>query len=81
MSINENTNHNENVPIFINKEKNMVKRGPESVSTIKTLGKVPLAYELEELIQGKLQPLPDDGTVEIKGGEQFFSHPRTGSSS
>lgn len=69
------------VPIFVNNAKYDIKRGPELVSTIKNIGNVPAADELEELIEGKLSPLPDSGSVEIKGGERFVSHPRTGKSS
>lgn len=71
----------EKVPIFVNKDKYFVNRGPETVAYLKELDHVPPADELEELIQGKLEPLPDSGTIDIKGGEKFFSHPRTGSSS
>jgi hypothetical protein len=69
------------VPIFVNKDQYFVNRGPETVAYIKEVGHVPAADELEELIQGKLEPLADNGTVDVKGGEKFFSHPRTGSSS
>jgi len=40
-----------------------------------------LADELEQLIEGKLTPLPDDGAITIKGGEVFMSHVRSGGSS
>lgn len=69
------------VPIFVNNVKYDINRGPELVSNIKKIGKIPAADELEELIEGKLRPLPDSGSVEIKGGEHFVSHPRTGKSS
>ncbi len=69
------------VPIFVNKDQYFVNRGPETVAYIKEVGHVPAADELEELIQGKLVPLSDDGSVDVKGGEKFFSHPRTGGSS
>lgn len=71
----------EKVPIFVNKDKYFVNRGPETVVYLKELDHIPLADELEELLKGKLEPLPDNGSVDIKGGEKFFSHPRTGSSS
>lgn len=69
------------VPIFINNAKYEIARGNELVSNIKKVGSVPVADELEELVEGKLQPLQDSGSVEIKGGEHFVSHPRTGKSS
>jgi ethanolamine utilization protein EutQ (cupin superfamily) len=42
---------------------------------------VPQADELEQVIDGKLTPLPDGGAVTIKGGEVFMSHVRSGGSS
>ena len=58
-----------------------VKRGQHSVSQLKAIGHVPADYELEEIIDGKLDPLKDDATVHIKGGEEFVSHPKGGKSS
>ena len=58
-----------------------VHRGRRTVAEIKTAGGVPLAYELDQIVEGKLVPLEDDGAVTIKGGERFSSQPRTGQSS
>lgn len=58
-----------------------IHRGHQTVAAIKTAGKVPLAYELDQLVDGQLVPLQDDGAVTIKGGERFVSQPRTGQSS
>lgn len=69
------------VKITINKVVKKIHRGRHTVVEIKTLGGVPLADELEQLIDGKLKPLPDDGAVTIKGGEIFMSHVRSGGSS
>jgi hypothetical protein len=69
------------VNIKINDVEKKISRGRHTVVEIKKLGDVPLAHELEELINGQLIPLPDDGKVLIKGGEIFFSHPKDGSSS
>lgn len=69
------------VEISINDKPYKVKRGKYTVSQLKDIGKVPQADELEELIDGKLTPLKDAVDVIIKGGEQFFSHKRDGSSS
>lgn len=57
-----------------------VKAGTYSVSKIKEIGKINPAYEVEQLIDGKLTPLDDNAMVQIQGGEQFFSHARDGSS-
>lgn len=57
-----------------------IHRGRQTVVEIKKIGGVPVADELEQLIDGKLNPLPDDGAVTIKGGEIFISHVRDGQS-
>ena len=69
------------VKITINKLIKSIRRGRHLVAEIKKLGGVPLADELEQLVDGKLKPLADDGEVVIKGGEVFMSHTRSGGSS
>lgn len=69
------------VMIKINDEPYKVKPGVYTVAALKGIGKVPLAYELEQVIAGKLTPLKDDASVTICGGEQFVGHVRDGSSS
>ncbi len=69
------------VEIKINGTDYRVRRGPHKVEGLKELGHVPLADDLLENIDGKLKLLPDDGTVDIKGGEIFISHPKGSSSS
>lgn len=58
-----------------------IHRGRQTVAEIKQKGNVPLAYELNQMIDGKATPVPDDGSVTIKGGEEFFSQPKTGGDS
>lgn len=69
------------VQITINNVVKKIHRGHHMVLEIKKLGGIPLADELEQLIDGKLTPLPDDGGIVIKGGEVFVSHVRSGGSS
>jgi hypothetical protein len=69
------------VKITINGASKVIRRGRHTVVEIKKLGEVPLADELEQLIEGKLTPVADDGAVTIKGGEVFLSHVRSGGSS
>jgi hypothetical protein len=69
------------VPITIDGKIFEVCRGEISVVALKQLAGIPAGYELEEVKHGKLVPLKDDAKVEIKGGEQFVSHPRDGASS
>lgn len=69
------------VEIFINDKPYKIVRGKHTVAEIKKLGGIPLAHDLEEIIDGKLTPLADDASVLIKGCEKFHSHPKDGSSS
>lgn len=78
---NDTQNQRRLVEISINGIKHQITRGRHSVAEIKKLGSVPLADDLEEVVQGQLKPLPDDGYVEIRGEEMFVSHPKSGSSS
>jgi hypothetical protein len=83
---NPNKDHSEHpqpgpiVTITINNQPKPIHRGRQTVAEIKNAGGVPLAEELEHLIDNKLTPLPDDGAVTIKGGEVFVSHVRDGGS-
>ena len=69
------------VHITVNGVSRSIHRGRRTVAEIKTVGQVPMAEELEQVIEGKLTPLPDDGSVVIKGAEVFMSHVRDGGSS
>jgi hypothetical protein len=83
----EHTNDNKNreqgpiVTITVDTKPYKIHRGRQTVAEIKTVAGVPLAFELEQLINGKLTPLPDDGAVTLKGGEVFLSHPKDGGAS
>lgn len=69
------------VTITVDTKPYKIHRGHQTVVEIKNVAGVPLAFELEQLIEGKLTPLPDDGAVTIKGGEVFLSHPKDGGAS
>ncbi len=73
--------HGPNVSVTINNVEKEIHRGRQTVAAIKTAGDVPLADDLEQVIDGKLTLLPDDGAVTIKGGEVFVSHPKDSGSS
>ena len=73
--------HGPVVDIKVDRTTREIHRGRQTVVAIKEVGKVPLAYDLEQLVDGKLVLLPDGGSVVIKGGEQFFSHPKDGGAS
>lgn len=78
---NSDDNRKDEVEIFINNTPYEIHRGSQSVAELKTKGNVPLADVLEQLMDNSLKELDDNGRVTIKGGEKFFSHPRTSSSS
>lgn len=69
------------VTISVDSRTVKIHRGRRMVTEIKALAAVEPAYDLDQLIDGKLTPLPDDGHVVIKGEEAFFSHPKGGQSS
>lgn len=69
------------VTITINGVSIQIHRGRRTVAEIKRAGGVPEADVLALQVEGKLQELPDDGHVVIKGGEQFMSYPRACASS
>ncbi len=73
--------HGPDVIIDVNGVKLSIHRGHQTVVQIKTIAGVNLAEVLEQIIGGQLTPLPDDGAVTIKGGEQFVSHVRSGAGS
>jgi hypothetical protein len=69
------------VTITIDGKEKQIHRGRQTVAKIKEVGGVAAAMELEQIIDGKLTPLPDDGSVTIKGEETFVSHVRDSKSS
>src|SRR5260370_37036644 len=69
------------VTITINGIPKSIHRGHQTVAAIKELCGVPLADDHDQLIDGVLTPLPDGGSVTIKGGEVFVSHVKSGGSS
>jgi hypothetical protein len=72
----EHPEHGPVVTIEVDNKPVHIHRGHRTVVEIKIAGGVPLAYDLEQVIDGKLKLLPDDGSVTIKGGEIFISHPK-----
>ena len=73
--------HHSIVTITVDGKPVQIHRGRHSVAEIKSLGHVPAAFDLDEVVDGKLVPLPDDGYVVIQGEEVFLSHPKSGHSS
>ena len=73
--------HHGIVTITVDNKPVQIHRGRQSVAEIKSLGGVPAAFDLDEVVAGKLVQLPDDSHVVIKGEEVFLSHPKSGHSS
>ena len=73
--------HGPNVTITVDGKPVTIHRGRTSVAEIKQAGNVPAEYDLEQVVDGTLVPLPDDASVTLKGGEVFVGHPKDGSSS
>ena len=69
------------VIIYVNNTEVHLHRGRYDVATLKRLSSVPLADDLDELVDNKLKPIPDDATVQIEGCEVFISHVKDGGSS
>ncbi|MDD5259491.1 MAG: hypothetical protein PHD29_05945 [bacterium] len=69
------------VSITVNGVPKQIHRGHQTVSEIKTVGGVSPTDDLEQVINGVLTPIADNGAVTIKGGEIFVSHPKDSSAS
>jgi hypothetical protein len=69
------------VSITIDGKPVRTRRGMHEVAELKKLGSVPKEYALDQVVGGKIEPLPDDGKVLIRGGEVFVSHPKDSASS
>lgn len=69
------------VEIFMNEPRFQIHRGKQSVANIKQVCHVEETWVIELLHDGKLELLPNDGHVVIKGGEHFISHVAGGGSS
>jgi hypothetical protein len=69
------------VSVTVDTVKHEVRRGEYIVSAFKQLVGVDAARELDEVVHGELKPLDDNARIDIKGGEVFVSHVRTGGSS
>ncbi len=77
----DTTKGSSEVTITINDKPYEVHRGRQTVAYLKEMGGVPQNYELDEVKDGRLVPLDDDGSVTIKGGEVFKSNLKVGRSS
>jgi hypothetical protein len=77
----EGKHHPHLVTVTVDGQPKQVRQGRYRVSLFKKAVGVDPTYELDELVNGKLVTLADDGHIKVKGGESFVSHVRGGSSS
>ncbi len=73
--------HVTKVTIIVDHNDRQIEPGERTVAEIKEVGKVTKGYQLDQLIDGNLIPLKDDAIVCIKGGEEFLSRVKDGTSS
>lgn len=73
--------HGPVVSVTVDNRPVSIHRGRTTVAEIKVAAQVHLAYDLEQVINGSLTLLPDDGAVTIHGDEVFVSHPKDAASS
>lgn len=73
--------HTHLVEVTVDRKKMKVQAGPYRVSVFKHEVGVPAEKELDQIIKGVINPLDDNATVVIAGGEVFISHERTGAAS
>ena len=73
--------HGPEVTITINNAPYQVHRGRETVVYLKEIAGISQSFELDELEDGRLVSLADDGSITIKGGEEFKSNLKVGHSS
>lgn len=70
-----------NVQVHVNNVAVTLQPGRYEVPTFKKVAGVPLADDLEELVNRKLTPVSDDGVIHIEGCEVFISHVKDGGAS
>jgi len=69
------------VTITINGTIYKIHRGKYTVLELKTLAHIAIADEFNQVVDGNLIPIPNDGSIHIKGGEIFASNVPSGGSS
>lgn len=73
--------HCEAVSIYVNNEPVYIQPGRYAVATLKKLAGVPLADDIDQLVNSTLKPVADDATLVLHGCEIFVSHIKDGGAS
>lgn len=69
------------VEITVNEMPVTMHRGRQPIAAIKAAARVPLADRLDQLVDGELTAIDQDGAVTLHGGEEFVSFIASGGSS
>ena len=72
---------NPTTSVVVNNQRVYIHVGEYAVATVKKLAGVPLADDLDQLIDSTLKPVCDDATLHLRGCEIFISHVKDGGSS
>ncbi len=76
-----NEGHGHKVPVTIDSRTVEIQSREYPITQLKDALGVDPSRELEQVVDGKLVPLNDNGKLHIRGGESFVSHVRGGGSS
>ena len=79
--VREAERHDGDVTIIVDGTEHRLSRGPWVVSALKVRLDIPAAKVLAEITPNGLDDLADDATVDLREGERFMTHARTGGSS
>ncbi len=69
------------ISITINRDPYELHEHVVTVKKLKQMAGIPLADQLEKVVGGELVLLDDNGTIQVKCGDVFVSHPRDNASS
>jgi hypothetical protein len=70
------------IKVPFNNNEVFLHKGVYTVETLKKIAGIPLTDDLDQLVDSKIVPLPDDGkNIHITGCEIFLFHPKDGGSS
>jgi hypothetical protein len=72
---------NKTITVTVDGQQKQIERGNYSVAEFKSLVGVADNMDLDELVNGKFEPVDESKKLHIKGEEIFVSHVKTGQSS
>ena len=69
------------VSIVVDNKSVYLHHGHYELDVVRQLAKVPASDDLDQLVGTELVAVSNDKPIEIRGGEIFISHPKSGASS